>query len=146
VPGSGNLGSNLHDIAERIIRNYTDPIEEELTPSDDDTDSADERDSSAESESIPTSDDEVPEDTLGLNLKRLTGHLLYAVMLREAVRDGDFGRIEDFQGLLAAMFCAGGSKNYCYEILHFILRLHHVWPTEFACVHCLYTLIYSDIP
>jgi hypothetical protein len=118
----------LHDLAERIVLRYTDPIDE----AEDDSDDSD----CSDTESV---------DTAALNLKRLTTHLLFAVMLREAIRDGDFGRIEDFQGILAAMFCAGGSKNYCFELLYFIIHLNHVWPPQFACVCLMMTEKYSQI-
>jgi hypothetical protein len=67
-----------------------------------------------------------------MNTKRLTTHLLFVRMLHVAIQDGNFGRVEDLQGHLAMMFCAGGGKNYCSELLHFIQHLKYVWPEEFA--------------
>jgi hypothetical protein len=46
-------------------------------------------------------------------------------MLHVAIQDGNFGRVEDLQGHLAMMFCTGGSKDYCSEILHFIQHLKY---------------------
>jgi hypothetical protein len=138
------IPEDLHRIADQILLKYTDPIdEEELNDVDAGADSlVDDSDSSTSSDPHSDSDlkysttdrSENDIDIVGLNLKRLAGHLLYAVMLREAIRDGDFGRIEDFLGHLAAMFCAGGSKNYCFEMLYFINHLHNIWPVGFAYV------------
>ena len=60
--------------------------------------------------------------------------LLFVLLLQDAIRDGDFGRIEDIQGHVAMMFCAGGCKNYCNELLHFMVNLKYVWGDELSCV------------
>ena len=104
--------SKLRNVAQSILRGYTDPIDE----------------------SIPeTSKHPVPDSDITVtNLKRMTGHLLFVGILQAAIKDGDFGRIEDMQGHLVMMFCAGGGKNYCTELLHFIMNLKYVWTPEFA--------------
>lgn len=82
---------------------------------------------------IPQVDD--PKDDIAFhNIRLLTRDLLYLAELIRAISDGDIGRIEDFLPQLAMMFRGAGGKNYCTEILHFILNLKHIWTPEFACV------------
>jgi hypothetical protein len=78
-----------------------------------------------------------PQDTIYVNLKRLTGDLLYVAILRDAIRAGDFGQIEDIQTRLAMLFCGAGGKNYCSEILHFVHSCKYVWTEEIASVFFL---------
>jgi hypothetical protein len=104
----------LLNIAQSILQKYTDPID--LSESDE-----------------PSPADATPLiDITVLNTKRLMTHFLVRRMLQCAVRDGDFGRVEDLQPHLAMMFCGGGGKNYCNELLHFIHHSKYVWPEAFA--------------
>jgi hypothetical protein len=105
----------LLTIARSVIQKYTDSVD--ISESDEQT--------------LPT-DATAPIDIAVLNTQRLTTHLLIQRMLQCAIRDGDFGRVEDLQPHLIMMFCAGGGKNYCHALLHFIQHLKYVWPEGFA--------------
>jgi hypothetical protein len=123
---SSKSADDLITMAKCILKKYVDAIDEEDTP---------ESNEDSQTSDVPTDSEDDSDDTVdveALNLKRLTGHLLFSAMLHNAIRDGDFGRIEDLQGHLTAMFCAGGSKNYYFELLYFIQHLHNVWPLEVA--------------
>ncbi|KAH6874829.1 hypothetical protein BKA70DRAFT_1128812 [Coprinopsis sp. MPI-PUGE-AT-0042] len=61
------------------------------------------------------------------NTKRLTRDLLLLRELNAAIRDGDFGRIEDILIDLALFFRGAGANNYATELLHFIYHLKLVW-------------------
>ncbi|KAJ7580878.1 hypothetical protein C8J56DRAFT_867146 [Mycena floridula] len=73
-------------------------------------------------------------DTAHRNICLLTRELLYVVEFVCAVRDGDFGRIEDIYPEIARIFRGAGSFNYSNEILHFIHNVKRVWTPEFAFV------------
>ncbi|KAF9034282.1 hypothetical protein BJ165DRAFT_1356573, partial [Panaeolus papilionaceus] len=66
------------------------------------------------------------------NIILLTRDLLYLDELRSAIKDGDFGRIEDILPILACLFRGAGSNNYSMELLHLIHNLKVVWTPEFA--------------
>ncbi|EIN12335.1 hypothetical protein PUNSTDRAFT_60934 [Punctularia strigosozonata HHB-11173 SS5] len=81
---------------------------------------------------IGSSNDNETGDLARENIKRLLRDLLYIREVDYAIRDGDWGRIEDILGPLCMMFRAGGSNNYSTEIMHLILQLKYIWPSDFA--------------
>ena len=72
------------------------------------------------------------EDPAHENVKLLLRDLLYLRELSDAVKFGDFGRVEDILPDIAAIFRAAGSTNYSMEILHFLHNVKHVWTPRFA--------------
>ncbi|EIN10216.1 hypothetical protein PUNSTDRAFT_65109 [Punctularia strigosozonata HHB-11173 SS5] len=71
-------------------------------------------------------------DSARENIKRLLRDLMYVREVDYAIRDGDWGRIEDILGPLCMIFRAGGSNSYSTEIMHLILQLKYIWPANFA--------------
>jgi hypothetical protein len=66
------------------------------------------------------------------NLRLLVRDVLYLLELVTAVKDGDFGRIEDILPHLAMIYRGAGSNNYCTECLWMIQNLKYIWTPEFA--------------
>lgn len=54
--------------------------------------------------------------------------------LREAIRIGDVGRMEDLLPTLLFRFAGGGNHKYAIEILELIQKLKHEWPVPLRCV------------
>ncbi|KAJ7586643.1 hypothetical protein C8J56DRAFT_787620, partial [Mycena floridula] len=103
--------TQLLDIARRIIESHASPIAQDYITYDDcDSDT----DESIETESTLASG---KGDTAHTNITLLTRELLYVTELVQAVRDGDFGRIEDMYPDIARIFRGAGSFNYSTEIL-----------------------------
>ncbi|KAK7006968.1 hypothetical protein R3P38DRAFT_3213765 [Favolaschia claudopus] len=50
------------------------------------------------------------------------------LQLREAIKSGEIGRIEDFLPLLLFRFSGGGFPKYTIEILELLQGLHREWP------------------
>ncbi|KAF6759188.1 hypothetical protein DFP72DRAFT_1064151 [Ephemerocybe angulata] len=73
-------------------------------------------------------------DKVHQNLRLLIRDTLYLLELVSAVKDGDFGRVEDILPHLALIFRGAGSNNYCTEILHLVQCLKYLWPGDFADV------------
>ncbi|KAF6766018.1 hypothetical protein DFP72DRAFT_1161701 [Ephemerocybe angulata] len=71
-------------------------------------------------------------DPVRENVVLLTRDLLLVIELVSAVKDGDFGRVEDVLPDLAFTFRGAGSNNYSTEILHLIHNFKYVWTPEFA--------------
>ncbi|KAI4527996.1 hypothetical protein K525DRAFT_185352, partial [Schizophyllum commune Loenen D] len=95
----------IHEIASRILKNYASPSRPRI------------HDTS---------------DTVNENTRLLLRDLLYVMELVQAVRDGDFGRVEDIYPDLARIFRGAGCNNYASEILHWIHNVKKVWTPEFA--------------
>ncbi|KII83169.1 hypothetical protein PLICRDRAFT_84627, partial [Plicaturopsis crispa FD-325 SS-3] len=72
------------------------------------------------------------DDRAHRNLCLLTRDLMYVMEAVRAVRDGDFGRIEDMLGTLTCIFRGSGGCQYATEMLHFIMNLKKVWTPAFA--------------
>ncbi len=53
--------------------------------------------------------------------------------LREAIRIGDVGRIEDLLPTRLFRFAGGGNHKYATEILELIQKLQSEWPEPFRC-------------
>lgn len=78
--------------------------------------------------------DKESEDVVFSNQRLLLRDLLYVFMLKNAISDGDFGRIEDFLGVIAVHMTGAGLQQTADEIMHFIYNLKNVWPEPFAYV------------
>ncbi|KAI0261462.1 hypothetical protein BC834DRAFT_845591 [Gloeopeniophorella convolvens] len=73
-------------------------------------------------------------DQTARSVRLMFRDLLHFYTLHEAVKSGDFGRVELFLGHLAIWFCGAGARNYCTEFLHLIQNLEKVWTPGFADV------------
>ncbi|KAA1470545.1 hypothetical protein DENSPDRAFT_774774 [Dentipellis sp. KUC8613] len=84
----------------------------------------------------PTNQDPTAEgvDNIFRNTQLLLRDLLYFRTLQNAIKSGDFGRVEDLLGWFTIFFAGVGAPNYCSEFLHFIQNLRLVWTPEFADV------------
>jgi hypothetical protein len=71
--------------------------------------------------------DDKQNDPVRQRIALLLRNLLYVRELGVAISDGDWGRVEDILCPLAKLFRGAGSKNYCFEILHFIHGLKKLW-------------------
>jgi hypothetical protein len=60
--------------------------------------------------------------------------VLYLLELVCAVKDGDFGRVEDILPHLAMIYRGAGSNNYCAETLYMIQNLKYIWTPELGYV------------
>jgi len=111
----------LHEIADRILKNHAMPLlPDRLGRSTDQSEQG-------SSESGPGAS-----NIANQNIRILIRDLLYVLELMRATSDGDFGRIEDMLSHLAMIFRGAGSNNYCMEILHFMFNLKRVWSPKFA--------------
>jgi hypothetical protein len=97
---------HLRDMAHMILRRYLSPTLQEK--------------------------DDEQSDQVRRRVALLLRDLLYVRELGVAIRDGDWGRIEDILCPLAKLFRGAGSNNYCAEILHFIHQLKKIWPFAFG--------------
>ncbi|EPQ52821.1 hypothetical protein GLOTRDRAFT_46819, partial [Gloeophyllum trabeum ATCC 11539] len=78
-------------------------------------------------------DNTIPEtDTKRCNVQLLFRDLSLVAVLDNAISEGDWGRIEDMLGTLAAMFRGAGPNKYSTEILYLIHNLQVVWTPDFA--------------
>ncbi|KAF6761993.1 hypothetical protein DFP72DRAFT_593287 [Ephemerocybe angulata] len=84
--------------------------------------------------STPWTGPDPVKDIVHQNTLLLTRDLLYFFEIIDAVKDGDFGRIENILPVWAIMFRGGGGNNYCTETLHLIQNLKYLWPPKFANV------------
>lgn len=73
------------------------------------------------------------EDQVYQNHRLLLRDVIHVVLLKRAISDGDFGRIEDFLGIIALGFLGGGLQDTCFEIMHFLYDLKNVWSEQFGC-------------
>ncbi|KAJ3520501.1 hypothetical protein NMY22_g12730 [Coprinellus aureogranulatus] len=80
----------------------------------------------------PSASSESAPDLVKECLARLLRDLLLVIELVSAVKDGDFGRIEDILPDLAFLFRGAGSNNYSTEILHILHSFKYVWTPAFA--------------
>ncbi|KAH9923719.1 uncharacterized protein BXZ73DRAFT_91408 [Epithele typhae] len=51
--------------------------------------------------------------------------------LREAIREGDVGRMEDLLPILLTRFAGGHNHKYVIEVLELLQKLHREWPAPF---------------
>ncbi|KAF5332271.1 hypothetical protein D9611_007994 [Ephemerocybe angulata] len=84
--------------------------------------------------STPWTGPDSAKDIVHQNTLLLTRDLLYFFEIIDAVKDGDFGRIENILPIWAIMFRGGGGNNYCTETLHLIQNLKYLWTPKFADV------------
>ncbi|RXW20346.1 hypothetical protein EST38_g5509 [Candolleomyces aberdarensis] len=70
------------------------------------------------------------DDKAHQNLRLLMRDVLYLLELVCAVKDGDFGRVEDILPHLAMIYRGAGSNNYCTETLYMIQNLKYIWTPE----------------
>lgn len=118
---------HLLQISRQIIMKYASPMDIPVfNPADNDNSTP--NSSNSNSDYTPNPSD----DILHQNIRLLTRDLLYVVEVSQAIRDGDFGRIEDIFPDLARIFRGAGSHNYSNEILHFLHNVKKVWSPEFA--------------
>ena len=73
------------------------------------------------------------EDLVYQNHRLLLRDTIYVVLLKRAISDADFGRIEDFLGVIAVGLLGGGLQDTCFEIMHFLYNLKNVWSEQFGC-------------
>jgi len=73
--------------------------------------------------------DQEHDDQVYQNQRLLLRDAIYVVLLKRAISDADFGRIEDFLGVIAVGLLGGGLQDTCFEIMHF---LYDVWSEQFA--------------
>ncbi|KAH6911331.1 hypothetical protein BKA70DRAFT_1560410 [Coprinopsis sp. MPI-PUGE-AT-0042] len=71
-------------------------------------------------------------DPIFENSKRMIRDLMVTKELVAAIKDCDFGRMEDVLVDLAFIFRGAGSTNYANEILHLLHNLKIAWTPEFA--------------
>ncbi|KDR75968.1 hypothetical protein GALMADRAFT_225714 [Galerina marginata CBS 339.88] len=76
--------------------------------------------------------DQESDDMVYRNHRLLLRDAIYIVLLKRAISDGDFGRVEDFLGVTAVSLMGGGMENSCFEIIHFLHDLKDVWPEQFG--------------
>ncbi|KAF8067913.1 hypothetical protein FPV67DRAFT_1494199 [Lyophyllum atratum] len=76
--------------------------------------------------------DEGETDMVYRNHRLLTRDIIYIILLKSAIRDADFGRIEEFLGVIAVSLMGAGMENTCEEIMHFLCDLKYVWSEEFG--------------
>lgn len=130
-------------LAQNIIRDHAQAMPEPKAKSKStstaptDSDSSSDTSSDEDDGNIPPYPSTAPpqspdDDKAHRNLRLLTHDLLVVTVLVRAISDGDIGRVEDLLPTLAFMFRGAGSKNYCFEILHFIFSVKHIWTPEFA--------------
>ncbi|KDR68635.1 hypothetical protein GALMADRAFT_256920 [Galerina marginata CBS 339.88] len=95
---------------------------------------------------VPKQPERFPDDTLysaelsdeesdGMvykNHRLLFRDVIYIVLLKRAISDGDFGRIEDFLGVIALTLLAGDLEDTCFEIMHLLYDLKNVWSEKFG--------------
>lgn len=148
----------LLDIAEGILSNYAEPMDEcppplpqpksskqvdELPMEQETLSDTESHKSQSPPEPSPapsgtqSNDPDFPNplnDCAHRNLRILIRDLLYVAELVRAISDGDWGRIEDILGQLTMMFRGAGSNNYSTELLHFLMNLKMVWGNDFASV------------
>ncbi|RXW21996.1 hypothetical protein EST38_g3858 [Candolleomyces aberdarensis] len=77
-------------------------------------------------------EDDPSKDQVHQNLRLLVRDVLYLLELVAAVKDGDFGRVEDILPHLAMIYRGAGSNNYCTECLFMIQNLKYIWTPEFG--------------
>ncbi|KAI0708348.1 hypothetical protein C8Q76DRAFT_814709 [Earliella scabrosa] len=70
-------------------------------------------------------------DTVKEQMVMFSTDLLPYFNLREAIRIGDVGRMEDLLPTLLFRFAGGGNHKYALEILELIQKLRHEWPETF---------------
>ncbi|KAH6895069.1 hypothetical protein BKA70DRAFT_1407238 [Coprinopsis sp. MPI-PUGE-AT-0042] len=75
-------------------------------------------------------------DPIFENSKRMIRDLMVTKELVAAIKDCDFGRMEDVLVDLAFIFRGAGSTNYANEILHLLHNLKIAWTPEFANIMC----------
>ena len=78
------------------------------------------------------SSDHEHEDQVYENHRLLLRDVTYVVLLKRAISDADFGRIEDFLGVIALGLLGGGLQDTCFEIMHFLYDLKNVWSEQFG--------------
>ncbi|KAJ3980714.1 hypothetical protein F5890DRAFT_1419052 [Lentinula detonsa] len=139
----------LYKLAREINYNYAAPLETPLSPPLQSPSSSNDSDSDIEMASISGASDAsntISDDgSDGINAspdpkldptnqssRLLLRDLLYFTELNQAIRDGDFGRVEDILPDIAALFSSAGSHKYTTEILHLLYNLKKVWTEEFA--------------
>ncbi|KAF5383037.1 hypothetical protein D9615_004920 [Tricholomella constricta] len=71
-------------------------------------------------------------DMVYRNQRLLLRSLIYISLLKRAIADGDFGRIEDFLGIICVSMVGAGKDNTAHEIKHFLFDLKHVWSENFG--------------
>ena len=71
-------------------------------------------------------------DMVYRNHRLLLRDVVYIVLLKRAISDADFGRIEEFLGVIAVGLLGGGLENTCFEIMHFLNDLKNVWSEQFG--------------
>ncbi len=80
-----------------------------------------------------TSDlEDAEQDQVFQNMRVMLRDLLYVVLLKDAISDGDFGRIEDFLGVLCIWFTGAEMEQTAEEIFQFIYYLKTIWSPEFG--------------
>lgn len=121
----------LIEIAHRIIRNHATPTPT-FTPAYVPRKSKNSDTASTNPPSSEPSAESKKADHVRENVIRLTRDLLLVIELVAAIKDGDFGRVEDVLPDLAFVFRGSGSNNYSTEILHLIHNFKYVWSEEFA--------------
>ncbi|RXW18372.1 hypothetical protein EST38_g7482 [Candolleomyces aberdarensis] len=113
----------LLEIANRIIRNHATPTTS-TTPAFKEPRGTRTAPTSFTAAARPESDNR---DIVRENIIRLTRDLLLVTELVSAIKDGDFGRVEDVLPELVFIFRGAGSNNYAMEILHLIHNFKYVW-------------------
>jgi hypothetical protein len=67
------------------------------------------------------------------------------LQLRQAIKSGDVGRIEDLIPTLLFRFAGGGNSKYTIEMLELLQGLHCEWPPVLRCTLCSGLFITSDV-
>ncbi|KAG5637000.1 hypothetical protein H0H81_006144 [Sphagnurus paluster] len=76
--------------------------------------------------------DQEESDMVYRNLRLLNRDLIYMMLLKNAIADGDFGRIGDLLGIIAIQMMGAGMESTCKEITLFLRDLNQVWTIEFG--------------
>lgn len=85
-----------------------------------------------DSSGLSKESESVSQDTVHENNRILVGDLLYLAMLKSAINDGDFGRVEDMLGDLFSYLVGGGMDEVAEGIFYFIWDVKYRWTEAFA--------------
>ncbi|KAI0668429.1 hypothetical protein C8Q78DRAFT_1098590 [Trametes maxima] len=75
---------------------------------------------------LPTSE----RDEVKRQMAMFSADLLSYFNLRDAMRIGDVGRMEDLLPTMLLRFTGGGNHKYATEVTELLHKLHHEWPDE----------------
>ena len=76
------------------------------------------------------------QDDLKAQMTMFSADLLGYFDLREAIRVGDVGRMEDLLPVMLFRFLGGGNHKYATEILELLQKIKCEWPEELRyCIH-----------